>query len=288
MVGGLFSETFDREMAGLKWKKDDDDDKRPNVTPSDPPNLAGTLTSDDSTTLYCLHPGEYPDGSSFTPSADSVRTVGDFGWLKQRRFAAVLRSWQMSLPWYFRDRDPSESCLVSGVDVERWRLATPALKRYDPDPFFISRSLVTPHLSLQSMTSSRAPHGGTGLNVLIPILLVPLLYGAPHLAGWNAHFPTTVERTMWRVASLVLCPGWTIALILLFLLYVILLPCLLPLIYCLSSLALQIIATLIISLPLLYVASSAFIVGESFRQLFNLPAAAYQVPSWSNYWPHFG
>ena len=38
---------------------------------------------------------------------------------------------------------------------------------------------------------------------------------------------------------------------------------------------------------LVYIPASGFLLGESFRQLFFLDLAAYQVPSWSNYWPHF-
>jgi len=41
------------------------------------------------------------------------------------------------------------------------------------------------------------------------------------------------------------------------------------------------------TLILVYMLPSGFNVVECFRQLFFLESTAYQLPSWSNYWPHF-
>ena len=38
---------------------------------------------------------------------------------------------------------------------------------------------------------------------------------------------------------------------------------------------------------LVYCVSSAYLISQSFSQLFALPATAFIVPSWTNYWPHF-
>ena len=36
-----------------------------------------------------------------------------------------------------------------------------------------------------------------------------------------------------------------------------------------------------------YLITAGFLIVESLRQLFYLEPAAYDLPSWSNYWPHF-
>lgn len=54
------------------------------------------------------------------------------------------------------------------------------------------------------------------------------------------------------------------------------------------TLAFMILAVVLLLMGLLisYILASGFLLVESFRQLF-LDAAAYQLPSFSNYWPHF-
>jgi len=107
----------------------------------------------------------------------------------------------------------------------------------------------------------------------------PILYGLVHLLAWSDHFPTPLERLIWRVSSVVVtCSGFVGAL---------LDPFTNVLYQSFRFRLMRLVEYLIIYiLPVVHVLASGFLLVESFRQLFFLDPAAYQVPSWSNYWPH--
>ena len=114
------------------------------------------------------------------------------------------------------------------------------------------------------------------------IAISPILYGLLHVLAWSDQFPTPLERLLWRVSSLtVTCSG-----------LVGVLTCL-----CWISseglskksmriLTLGVFATVTFLAPLAHVLASGFLLVESARQLLFLNDGAYQLPSWSNYWPH--
>ena len=110
----------------------------------------------------------------------------------------------------------------------------------------------------------------------------PILYGLVHFVAWNDQFPTPLERLLWRVSSFVVsCSGlvevlavestvwvehrWKIVGSILYFLG--------------GSIVLFVV-------PIAHVLASGFLIVESARQLLFLGDAAYQLPSWSNYWPH--
>ncbi|KAK6438575.1 hypothetical protein LTR95_005227, partial [Oleoguttula sp. CCFEE 5521] len=49
-----------------------------------------------------------------------------------------------------------------------------------------------------------------GLNALI-LMLTSALFGAVHLAAWDSTFPTTIERSIWRAATLMTTVAFAIA-----------------------------------------------------------------------------
>ena len=112
----------------------------------------------------------------------------------------------------------------------------------------------------------------------------PILYGLIHLLGWNHQFPTPLERRLWRVSSVVVtCPGLVGVSLLLWEKYVKRFIKAYrgwkyrdPLVHLIAEL-----------ITVVHTLASVFLVVESFRQLFFLDPAAYQLHSWSNYWPHF-
>ncbi|KIY48199.1 hypothetical protein FISHEDRAFT_43651 [Fistulina hepatica ATCC 64428] len=133
--------------------------------------------------------------------------------------------------------------------------------------------LLRPNSSLQSFILGDAVPGVEGVyrsGLATPLLYA--MYGIPHFIGWNAVFPTSIEQTLWRTATIFIT-GWgvilCIAVILIFRLY--------P----------HPKWSLIHVLIAFYGAASVYVVTESLRQLFYLPPGAYELPSWSNYWPHF-
>ena len=117
------------------------------------------------------------------------------------------------------------------------------------------------------------------LHFLITMAVSPILYGLVHFLAWSDQFPTSLERLLWRVSSFVVtCSG----LVEVFLGMV------------LEWLEIRYendnvlgIFILVLVVPLSHVLASGFLIVESVRQLPFLDDAAYQLPYWSNYWPHF-
>ena len=118
-------------------------------------------------------------------------------------------------------------------------------------------------------------------SVFITTAISPILYGLVHFLAWSDHFPTPLERLLWRVSSFVVtCSGLVGVSLLLF-----------------SRLFegyfeskfllgnLRFYMSFVV-MPTIHTIASGFLIIESFRQLFFLNSAAYQLPSWSNYWPH--
>ncbi|KZT25944.1 hypothetical protein NEOLEDRAFT_1147670 [Neolentinus lepideus HHB14362 ss-1] len=204
--------------------------------------------------------------------------------------------------WMYRTIDDVKALIAYGrrpwpwylerEDIVRWSLASSAIRTYGEDclnflsppypPFF--HALVKRDSSLQGFANSDI-FGFT--RVLRPRLAAAVLlaiYGLPHFIGWFAHFPTSVERILWRAATAVLT-GYGIVM---------------------GTAAAMAIGVPIKFLPqleesrsrpgekqilalsaVIYISSSAYLVIESFRQLLYLPTGAYELPAWSNYWPHF-
>ena len=152
--------------------------------------------------------------------------------------------------------------------------------------------LPTPERPLHSSgfySRDRTLAPGTGGNksstesfsVSMSIAVSPILYGLVHFLAWSDQFPTPLEQQIWRVSSFVVsCSG----LVEVFLL--------------LSGgwlgerygnadfIAIGVVFFGLV-VPLAHVLASGFLIVESVRQLLFLDDAAYQLPAWSNYWPHF-
>ena len=122
-----------------------------------------------------------------------------------------------------------------------------------------------------------------GFSPVITIAISPILYGVGHFLAWSDQFPTPLERLVWRISSFFVT--------------------FLGLVVVFTGLALErfekkykrndsklsalAIFIMIVVVPLAHVLASGFLIIESVRQLFFLDDATYQLPAWSNYWPHF-
>jgi hypothetical protein len=122
----------------------------------------------------------------------------------------------------------------------------------------------------------------------VSVAISPILYGLVHFVGWVGNFPTPLERRLWHLSSVVVTFSGLVWVSL----------SLLASSYferlqnnCtrLTLLILGIIFVLLVLfvIPLAYIFASGFLIVESFRQLFFLDLAAYELAPWSNYWPHF-
>lgn len=133
-----------------------------------------------------------------------------------------------------------------------------------------------------------------------PIYLLALIcfvpYGALHLSAWNAHFPTLVERSLWRAAGLSIVGGptlmecsarfcsilnWVLDLNLTesewvpsALDFVILFP------MWLSSVCVM------LSYPIM-AASRLYFLVEAFLSLRDPAPRMYETVTWTHFWPHF-
>ena len=118
-------------------------------------------------------------------------------------------------------------------------------------------------------------------------VISPMFYGLVHFLAWNDNFPIPLEQLLWRASSFVVTFSGLVGSALVY-----------------TSMKRQMksipymggkfhfkalgvtAAVLLFLLSIVYVVASGFLVTESLRQLFFLDSTAYQLPSWSNYWPH--
>jgi hypothetical protein len=123
--------------------------------------------------------------------------------------------------------------------------------------------------------------GGNGYYEGTIMVASPILYGLLHFLAWGDQFPTSVERLLWRVSSFVVtCSGLAgfVAAYFSASLGMMFKAC--------EPISEPLTSIFVIMAPIAHVLASCFLIVESFRQLFFLDPAAYQLPSWSNYWPH--
>ena len=111
------------------------------------------------------------------------------------------------------------------------------------------------------------------LFVSLAAAISPILYGPIHFLAWNDHFPTPMERLLWRVSSIVVtCSGLVGVCVAYFVRS--------------GSDGPGIILSFVV-IPAMHILASGYLIVASFLQLASLDSAAYRLPSWSYYWPHF-
>lgn len=74
---------------------------------------------------------------------------------------------------------------------------------------FMKMPVIPPERPIQRIPNDRFPTNPYGIQEYL-LCLATLLFTGIHVAGWNFDFPTTTERTLWRISSLLLF-GITIA-----------------------------------------------------------------------------
>ena len=119
---------------------------------------------------------------------------------------------------------------------------------------------------------------------IIAGVIPSILYGLVYSLAWSHNFPTLLEQQLWRVSSIVeTCSGLVIVAVVLSFTWV---NQSLPKrskLWFIFTMLLTVTNTVTIGVHTL---ASVFLSVGSFRQLFFLDPAAYQLPSWSIYWPH--
>ena len=119
-------------------------------------------------------------------------------------------------------------------------------------------------------------------SALTTMAISPMLYSLIHFLAWSDPFPTPLEQLIWHVSlSVVTCSGLIGVFVVLTSFWL-----LDRIRNSETSLTLYMMGIYITITPLAHVLVSGFLIIESIWQLFFLDNAAYQLPSWSNYWPH--
>ncbi|GJE96386.1 hypothetical protein PsYK624_125820 [Phanerochaete sordida] len=192
-------------------------------------------------------------------------------------------------PWYARERNPDGSVVLGTGDLVRWQLAARAATRLGglwqpPNAIIYTQSggLETFDV-VPASGSSFSPALGT---IVVPIMTV---YALPHFLGWNAAFPTPLERTLWRFASVMIAVLPTVF-------YVCFVFKLIgrrtkPFAYTIAGMLLRVVliatGALFWTAIILYILANGYLLVDSLKQLSHLPDDAFLLPDLSVYLPHF-
>lgn len=165
-------------------------------------------------------------------------------------------------------------------------LAANALRHLLPTPEAPPLEKAFHHHTWMSAPGSFRPESqpNTGYQ-WISVAVAPIFYGLVHFLGWGGRFPTRAERLLWRTSSVIVTFSGLLWVSLSLLAHAHFGQ--LKNYWARFILGIAFVLLVLGVIPLAYVLASCFLIIESFRQLFFLDLAAYQLAPWSNYWPHF-
>jgi hypothetical protein len=182
---------------------------------------------------------------------------------------------------------------LTKLDFDRFKLASQAFRRYGSQLdegylFFDTRSR---NNSGNMLKISKIRY--EGFSLVVGFFLAGLFYGGVHLVVWNRPFRGENDELLWKLSSItILVSGipaviWYVADILND--YSEFSPAWHNIVRMLArntSLYAS-AACFCLSMPL-YIFARIFIVVECFLDVFHLPDSAFEVPQWSQYFPHVG
>ena len=112
-----------------------------------------------------------------------------------------------------------------------------------------------------------------------PLIAFSLIYGGIHLIPWNGHFPTRLERHIWRISCCEVMVGIPV--------FNLTKECF-ALFYKLKGRWVKNVFMLVGTVMMAqYMIARIFIFVEAFASLRNLPVGAYDTVKWTEQWPHF-
>ncbi|KLO14733.1 hypothetical protein SCHPADRAFT_825899 [Schizopora paradoxa] len=178
--------------------------------------------------------------------------------------------------------------------VERYGLSDTDLRRIDFHAFLSSGSEPSPPKSIAEIIHFLIEYindlklSSYSSTTYSDIVILPAVYGCMHFFGWHAQFPTPVEQKLWRIATVAVCSSGGVSLVV-FVLTGIIESCysrIRAINIIAHSLTLVGVFLVTIFIPCLYLFGILYLLVESLRQLFYLPPKAFDIGSWSNYFPH--
>jgi len=120
---------------------------------------------------------------------------------------------------------------------------------------------------------------------LMGIIIAGLSYGGLHIVAWAAPFASSAEMYLWRISSLAIAVSGFVVLGMKLLSEAC--DCHSKKLSDIMGIVL-IVWTVVVAMPfgLLYVLARGYLVVECFINIAHLPDSVYQVPAWSQYFPH--
>jgi len=210
-----------------------------------------------------------------------------------------------------------DSIVLDIADIQRWAMASQVLKS---KPFFLGREYFQDFKSDAIIDFAASDwtfdpsvcdyaHNFPGHDLyqryrdqnhlyLLPFLfLFTVIYGGVHISAWNAHFPTTFEKLLWRSSSIIAVasgPAFSVTPFTLMLLFQNIEEIIdrdiegppSQLSHLLHFLAIHIGIFIICVGYLAVVVTRVYLVIEPFVSLRKLPVAAYDTPRWVQDIPH--
>ena len=172
------------------------------------------------------------------------------------------------------------SISVTERDINRWKMAVRAVERFQK-----------PHRGLDFFNGPfrrHIPNMPRFADILdeIPLALgfsaAVIIYGGLHALAWFAQFRSPTEQLLWRMSSVAVMSGIPImAAIKKHMDHIALYPeTIVWLLFWLLG------RGLFYPVAIAYILARLYLVVECFIQLSHLPAAVYEVPEWSTYFPH--
>lgn len=148
-----------------------------------------------------------------------------------------------------------------------------AIAEIAPTIFLRSRHYYMPQSSTHEVIKDQRSSWVLPIIVIVATILSTTLFGGIHLLAWNISFPSPVERTLWRTAALLVC----------------IIPSVCALIVLVEHLIFgttnKTSTAVVWIFGAFYLSSRVYLIVESFRSLYYLPADALQT-TWSTYVPH--
>ncbi|EKM55018.1 uncharacterized protein PHACADRAFT_208547 [Phanerochaete carnosa HHB-10118-sp] len=253
-------------------------------------NDSGTAEMDYLKIAFCAHAGDseiaFDEQETFTMLPTQSVQVDAYTFTIRAGVASDPDNCDMfgktHCPWHARERRPDGRITLGKTDILRWRLATRAAARIGGfrKPEGLIHYTKTGGLQTAEVLSS--------LREWIILLALITTYVLPHLLGWDAAFPTRIERALWRITSVaaVAFPVTFYGTISLtaFLLYETPsenMPHVLRILTGYTSTTLYFLSVI------LYILGNVYFLVESLRQLPYLPCSAFLLPNLSIYFPHF-
>ena len=169
------------------------------------------------------------------------------------------------------------------------KLASQALKRYGTGDLEMHRSLwlpmLTDHISDVVNPGDMGGHWGAepsfdpdpGKTLIVGIIISAFLYGGLHLLAWNAPFRSRAEEWLWRSSGIFIMTSSQ---------YIGPLLSLKPSSGSKSYFRWSLFLVLAFFLGLVYMVARVYLVVECFINLAYLHDSVYEMPSWSQYFPH--